>query len=177
MFEPAYKEGHRVTVIRNDGTSHVMIKGVRALPSHEHDFGALTAGTAANRLECTHLELDAGQFAQYWVKIRDNFELELLHPRATNFFNNKRASNVAGSNWRLRPFVGEQNETPELLNLRLLASEFWVWEDDTPLFDLYPLNSAQSPQGHVEFFGYRYSYEVLPAGSEGQVTRRFDKFD
>lgn len=177
MFEAAYKEGHTVQVIRTDGISHVRIKGVRALPSHEHDWGSLTAGSVTSRQECTHLELDAGQFAQYWVKVRDNFELELLHPRSTNFFNNKRASNVVGANWRIRPYLGEQNETPEVQNMRLAASEFWVWEDDTPLFDLYPPLSVQNPQGHVEFFGYRYSYDELPVGAEGAVTRRFDKFD
>lgn len=172
---PTLREGFTLTVIRSDGVSNVRIKGMRGLPSHEHDFGALTAGTASTRQECTHLELESGQLAEYWVRVRDQFELEILHPRATNFFATKLSGNTVGANWRVRPFYGEQNETPELLNFRLESSKFWVWQDDTPLFDLYPFNSAQNPQGHVEFVGWRYSFEEIP--ESGQTTLRVDKFD
>lgn len=176
LFGPRYLPGHTVRVIRADGEAVVMIKAVRAMPSHEHDFGSLTAGTASTRQECTHLELEDGQMAQYWVRVRDQFEVEIRHSRATEYFGSRLSNNSVGGNWRVRPFYQpEPYETEEILNYRLLSSEFWVWEQQTPLFDLYPYNSAQNPQGHLEFMGWRYAVE--PTDQTPVATLRVDIFE
>lgn len=176
-FHPGFLEDHTVQLIKSTGRQNVRIVGVRPLPSHYHDWGALTAGTASLRNECTHLELDTGEMAQYRVIVRDpGIELELRHPRATMFWNNKNANVTVGTNWRVRNISDEESEA--MRNWRWAASEFWVFEDDTPLWDVYPLASmgiAPAPQGHVEFMGYRYSFEDI--GNEaGQVPLRINKF-
>ena len=54
----------------------------------------------------------------------------------------------------------------------LKSSEFLVFQQNTPRFDLYPvtgLSGASTPQGYVEFFGFRFALQRLPNGERGMV--------
>jgi hypothetical protein len=141
------------------------------LPSHRHDFGSLTAGTASLAGDCTHIDMPDGEFAQYrWRIVDPGVEVELKHPASTQQWASQSYSTSTGANWRMRYWSGEDPD--DVQKWMFKSSEFFVFEQNTPRFDLFPqagLSGASTPQGYVEFFGFRYALERLPAGERGMV--------
>ena len=48
------------------------------------------------------------------------------------------------------------------------ASEFFVFEDDTPRFDFYATNAISTSR--VKFLGWRFRYKELAGGVRGKIT-------
>ncbi len=152
---------------------------MRQTGTHRHDFGALVGGTASLAAQCTHLEVPDGEMAVYRFTVTSTYEVEIKHPQAALYLVTRNPSTAVGANWRVRPWVEDSTIPRETAQYNWIASQFWVWEDDTPRFDLYPLLSqtVPAPQGHIEFFGFKYALEELPAGEpEPQVEIWIDRW-
>ena len=167
-----YAEGQTLRVHRAAGDINVRIVAARPLGSHRHDFGALAADTLAQR--CTHIQQDTGVVAEFFFVILHSFEVELKHPQATLFWAGKTPSSSIGSQWRARPWQ-QDNTLPKVeQEANWQGSHFWVWEDEDPRFDLYPIVSAGQVQGHCEFYGYKYRWQEI--SEQGQSDLWIDKF-
>ena len=171
-FEPALLTGQSARLHVNASEFHdVRVVSWGYLPSHRHDFGALTAGTASLANDCGHIDMPDGEFAQYrWRIVDPSVEVEIKHPASTQQWATSSYSTSTGANWRMRYW--DENDPIEIQKWMLKASEFFVFEQDTPRFDLYPvsgLSGASTPQGYIEFFGFRYALQRLPGTERGMV--------
>jgi hypothetical protein len=171
-FEPALLTGQSARLHVNATEFHdVRVVSWGYLPSHLHDFGSLTGGTASLANDCSHIDMPDGELAQYRFRINDPaVEIELKHPASTQQWTVQSSSTTAGTNWRMR-YWSEQDPT-DIQKWMFKSSEFFVFEQNTPRFDLYPLDGlegARTSQGYVEFFGFRYALERLPNGERGMV--------
>ena len=121
--------------------------------------------------DCSHIDMPDGQFAQYrWRIIDPSVEVELKHPASTQQWMVQSSSTSTGANWRLRYW--DEQDPIDVQKWMFKSSEFFVFEQNTPRFDLHPitgLSGASTPQGYVEFFGFRYALEKLPNGERGMV--------
>ena len=171
-FEPILLGGQSARLHINATEFHdVRVVNWGYLPSHRHDFGALTAGTASLANDCTHIDMPDGEFAQYrWRIIDPGVEVEMKHPASTQQWASASYSTSTGANWRMRYWCTE--DPVEVQKWMLKSSEFLVFQQNTPRFDLYPvsgLSGAGTPQGFIEFFGFRYALQRLPNGERGMV--------
>lgn len=178
-FNNDYLPGHTYKVHKVSGDINVRITAARPHPSHRHDFGALTAGTVSTAQQCTHIQVADGQFARYRFIILGAFDIELKHPQATLFWAPRGPSVTVGATWRARSWEGDRTLSPSQQEWYWMSTEFWLWEDEDPRFDIYPLNSAgtqPAAQGHVEFQGWRYGWEELEDNEAVQGDIWVDKF-
>lgn len=159
-FEPILLPGQTVQIKKADGQLGIRIEAVGALPTRLHDFGTVTSDTLGQ--EVTALEMGSGMLGQYRMVIRDKFELEMTHPDTT-----MRQWRNKSTNWRLGPIPVSSGDWGALDKFQFAASEFFVYEDETPRFDIYKLNSIPSVEAHVTFVGYRYKFSKLPNGKNG----------
>jgi len=171
-FEPALLTGQSARLHINASEFHdVRVVSWGYLPSHRHDFGSLTAGTASLANDCAHIDMSDGEFAQYrWRIVDPSVEVELKHPASTQQWATQSYSTSTGANWRMRYW--DQNDPEDVQKWMFKSSEFFVFEQNTPRFDLYPesgLSGASTPQGYIEFFGFRYALQRLPNGERGMV--------
>jgi hypothetical protein len=171
-FEPILLTGQSARLHINASEFHdVRVVSWGYLPSHRHDFGSLTAGTASLANDCTHIDMPDGEFGQYrWRIIDPGVEVELKHPASTQQWASQSYSTATGANWRMRYWDKEEPE--EVQKWMLKSSEFFVFQQNTPRFDLYPvsgLSGASTPQGYIEFFGFRFALQRLPNGERGMV--------
>jgi len=171
-FEPALITGQSARLHVNASESHdVRVVSWGYLPSHRHDFGAQTGGTASLSNDCTHIDMPNGELAQYRFVIGDPaLEIELKHPASTQQWMTQSQTTSTGANWRMR-YWGVDDPI-DIQKWMFKSSEFFVFEQNTPRFDIYPINGlegARASQGYVEFFGFRYALERLPNGERGMV--------
>jgi len=171
-FEPALLGGQSARLHLSATEFHdIRVVSWGYLPSHRHDFGSLTAGTASLANDCTHIDMPNGELAQYrWVIGDPSVEVEMKHPASTQQWMAQSQTTSTGANWRMR-YWGVDDPI-DVQKWMFKSSEFFVFEQNTPRFDLYPvsgLSGASTPQGYVEFFGFRYSLERLPNGERGMV--------
>ena len=171
-FEPALLSGQSARLHINATETHddrVVSWGY--LPSHRHDFGSLTAGTPSLANDCSHIDMPDGELAQYrWRIIDPAVEVELKHPASTQQWASQSYTTSTGANWRMRYRSSEDPD--DVQKWMFKSSEFFVFEQNTPRFDLFPesgLSGASTPQGYIEFFGFRYALERLPTGERGMV--------
>jgi hypothetical protein len=172
-----FKEGYtvRLHLAGGERPKNVEIIAVAPLPTHRHDFGALTAGTASTRQACSHLQLSQGQFGQFRFVVADpGFEVQVRQPRSSELFHTQGGGSGFNDSFRVRPWIFDPTEPEFLQETHFRTSEFWVHEDDDPQFDLYPYNSAQNSQGHVDFMGYKYAYREI--GDPGAVDLWISSF-
>jgi len=171
-FEPALLGGQSARLHVNATEYHdIRVVSWGYLPSHRHDFGSLTGGTASLGNDCTHIDMPDGELAQYrWVIGDPAVEVEMKHPASTQQWMAQSQSTSTGANWRMRHWGVD--DPIDVQKWMFKSSEFFVFEQNTPRFDLYPLaglEGARSAQGYVEFFGFRYALERLPNGERGMV--------
>lgn len=176
-FEPLFLPGHTVRIHKADGIRDLLIRAVGALPLHRHDFGAFTGITALTAQECTHLEMQDGDLAEYRFIPQDNFEVELTHPTTTTRqFVTRNRGTTQGTTWRIPPWINDPTLPAAMRDYFWAASEFFVWEQETPRFDLYPiLSGAGSLQGYLEFSGWRYSAYTFEKAREAGVLKSPEK--
>ena len=171
-FEPALLMGQTARLHLSTNEFHdIRVVSWGYLPSHRHDFGSLTAGTPSLANDCGHIDMPDGEMAQYrWRIIDPSVEVELKHPASTQQWMVQSSSTSTGANWRLRYW--DEKEPEDIQKWMFKSSEFFVFEQNTPRFDLHPitgLSGASTPQGYVEFFGFRYALEKLPNNERGMV--------
>ena len=161
-FEPALLGGYTARLFKADGFVDIRVLAVGAIPSFRWDAGALTAGATLSNQDPTHLDMPVGEFAQIRQIVRGQFELDMTHPNQS-----VRQWQSKSNNWRLGPV--DQILDPAATAFMWAASEIWIFEDETPRFDFVTFKSAQMLQGHVDHYGWRYSYEIMEEGQDDYV--------
>ena len=158
-FEPILFNGQTAQIRKADGQLGIRIEAVGALPSYKFDLGSLSTSTIGQ--EISALEMGSGMMAQYRMVVRGQFELEFSHPDTT-----VQQWRGKSQRYRLRP-ISSDGDMNYFDKLAFAQSEFFVYEDETPRFDFYPLGSGQNIQGYLEFHGFRYKFSKLQPGEKG----------
>lgn len=166
-FEPLLLEGHTATLfgssIQPEGIN-VMCKGVGALPEYQKDFGALTAAAWDNDNEDTNLEMSDMHLAQVRMRVITDMKVQLKHPSPTSQWRTSK------TNFYLRKFPdGTDNFLQKYL---WMASEFFVWEDTTPRFDLY--SELAQTTAEIIFSGWRF--KMAPITEKGKIDLWVDSW-
>lgn len=138
----------------------VMCAAVGALPEYYKDFGSLTAAKWDSDNEDTNLELGSKELAQFRMEILDDFKLQLKNPAPVEQWRTSK------ENFYLRMFPVEPDQD-WLKKLLFKMSEFYVYEQDTPRFDLYA-EVAQS-QSRVIFRGWKLKVKEI---TEKELTSK-----
>lgn len=123
-----------------------------ALPEYQKDFGTVTAAQWLSDQEDSNLEMGTGELAQFRMAILDDFKLELKNPAPQDQWR------TAATTFYLPKFPTDPNEDwfKELL---FAMSEFFVYEDDTPRFNLY--SEFGLTISRVLFRGWRFKVRTI----------------
>ena len=127
---------------------------VGALPEYEKDFGALVAATWDTDNEDANLEMSNNELSQLRIRVIDDIKLRFNNLAPTRQW---RTSKV---DFYLRQFPQEEGED-FLKEYLFKASEFFVFEDDTPRFDFY--SDIALATSIVRFSGWRLRLKRIAA--------------
>jgi len=168
-FEPVLLEGMTITLhssfLPTEGIEAKCI-AVAALPEMQNDFGALTGGTWDTDNQWTGLELGSYEFAQVRMQVVDDMYCRIKNPPATTLWRTLRANA-----WLPQfPFDGTTAEQKHYWK----ASEFFVWENHTPRFDLY--SSISIGTSIVSFSLWKIKVSQLPADQKGAFPLWLDSW-
>lgn len=171
VWNPILLPGHTARLFKADGVVDVFVEAVGGIPSMRVDIGALSVssfGTASNTgYDATQLDMPDGEFAQYRFIIADDFEVELTHPGTT-----VRQWKTDSTNARVKPIPASSSQWGPFDEVMWAASEFFVYEQETPRFDIYPQSvSVPRPQGHIEFQGWRFAFRKLGLDANGKQIK------
>ena len=149
-FEPILLEGMTATLkgseIAEEGLN-VVCKAVIALPEYQKDFGALLAGQWTTDQEDANLELQDWEFGQFRMRVQDDIQVRLNNPSPTKLWRTK------SQNFILPQFPTVISED-WLKQFLFKASEFFVFEDTTPRFDLYSVIALA--KSRILFSGWKF---------------------
>jgi len=159
-FEPILLPGETAHLITATTKLDVECIAVGALPEKVKDFGALTGADWKRDQENTDLELPANELAQFRMRIVDDFRIEFSNLTATK-------------QWRTAKAIFDLPQFPTLSAEDFLkqfyfkASEFYVWQKDTPRFDLYAPNGDLATS-RIIFSGWRFRVKQIT--TPGKIT-------
>lgn len=158
-FDPILLPGETAQLITSSKTVNVECLAVGALPEYMKDFGSLSATTWDRDNEDANLEMPGNEFAQFRMRIIDDVKMELNNLGSTKQWRTSK------TNFYLRQFPKEPGQS-WLQEWMWKASEFFVYEDDTPRFDFY--SDIALSNSRVLFSGWRY--KTRPIGVKGKIT-------
>lgn len=147
-LEPIFFPGEHAHIITAQAQLDVVCVAVGALPEYTKDFGALTASTWNVDNEADSLEMNEWEIGHFRMRVLDDLRLRFNNLGPTRQWRTSR------EDFYLTQFPHDQGET-FLQEFMFKASEFFVWQDDTPRFDLYP-ELGSLPTSRVKFSGWRY---------------------
>lgn len=157
-FRPILQTGQTAKLIRGSLTNFVNVEVVHVfpLPVHRHDFGVLIASSL--NLDDTHLDMPDGEMAQYRFIPRGAFYVHLQNPGGVDIYRTN--GSVKGDQTQgffVGPYGEESQQWSSTDLSQWAASEFFVFEDETPRFDLYPLGpTTGAKDGYVDFYGWAF---------------------
>jgi len=166
-FNPILLEGMTATLHGNDikqGGINVVCVGVGALPEYQKDFSSLVATTWERDKEDENLEMGGKELAQYRMRVLDDFKIQMKHPGSVSQWRTNKV------NFYLRQWGDELDDTYR--NFLWKASEFFVYENTTPRFDVYA--EATQSQSRVIFSGWRFKLQEIP--EKGRITLWVDSW-
>lgn len=169
-FMPLWQAGQSVRLFKGSEDNHidVTIKHVFGLPWHRHNFGILTADSTDN--DCTHLDMQDGYMAQYRFIPRSSVDVHLQHPGGVDIFRtNGSTKGGATTGWFVHGYDQEGEQWDGHDWHQWAASEFVVFEDETPRFDLYPTAPSESLPAHVDFYGWAYALKRFSPSQGGAM--------
>ena len=169
-FRPILLPGQRAKLIRGQPTNFVNVEVVHVYPLgvHRHDFGTLTGNSVDQ--DDTHLDMPSGEMAQYRFIPRGNFGVHLQNPGGVDIYRTR--GSVKGAQregYFITPYDTDGDPWDGHDQFLWAASEFFVFEDETPRFDLYPLAPATGArEGYMDVYGW--AFVLKGATSEPPVT-------
>lgn len=158
-FNPVLLPGDTAQIITANEKLNIQCVAVGALPERYVDFGALTAGTWDDNNEDTGLEMNQWELAQFRIRIMDDMQMRLNNLAPT------RQWRTSKQNFYLPQFPAVE-EAQSLREFYWKASEFFVWEDDTPRFDFK--SEIVLATSRVLFNGWRM--KVTPFSGVPRIT-------
>jgi len=157
-FDPILLPGETAQLIGENKVVNVQCVRLGSLPEIAEDLGALTAATWSTDIELTDLELEDNVFAQYRMRVVPDVQIK---------FNNLGAT----KQWKTRagefhlPQFPQSVEDAFLRTFYFKASEFFVFEQDTPRFSAY--SAVALDDCYVLFSGWRF--KVKPFNGTGKL--------
>ncbi len=146
-FDPIFLPGEQGLVITENDRFVAECVAVGALPEDIKDFGALTGGAWDTENENTNLEVSDNEMAQFRMRILDPMKIRF------NNLSSTRQWRTSKSSFTLSQFP--PLEEPDFIKSYMFkASEFFVYKDDTPRFDLYA--DATLVTSRILFSGWKY---------------------
>lgn len=158
-FEPVFLPGETARLITASGTFDVECVACGALPEYLKDFGALTAAAWDTDNEDINLEMANFELAQLRMRVIDDIKLRFNNLSPT------RQWRTAKADFYLRQFPQITGED-FLKEYLFKASEFFIYEDDTPRFDFY--SDIALATSRVLFSGWRFKVKKITA--PGKIT-------
>lgn len=153
-FEPLLLEGQTATLYGTDcpeGGLNVECIAVGAMPEYYKDFGALAATQWDLDQEDTNLEMNPLELGQFRMRILDAMKCRLKNPSSVEQWRTMR------TNFELPQFPRDDDDFLKCFMWK--ASEFFVFEKNTPRFDLYS-TFAQTTSG-ILFSGWRFKLREI----------------
>lgn len=169
-FRAFFRLGDLVRVIRQGNVNDVVIRQVTQFPSLFHDDGQKTADALG--VEVTNLEMGTGAMAQLRFSPMDVFKAEIDNPQGVEQW---RASSTR---FQVLPYMISQSGDYEK-QVNEVMSQFWVWENQTPRFNMRQIMSLQY-EGYLKFWGWKYLFTLssqLQEPERSQVEARFARGD
>ena len=161
-FDPILLEGMTATLLganlKAEGMNVICV-AVGALPEYVKDWSTLTAATWDNDNEDTNLEMGGRELAQLRMRVLDDFKVQLKHPSSVSQWRTNKI------NFFLRQWPSDE-EDEVYRNFLWKASEFFIYEDTTPRFDLY--SEITRTQNRISFSGWRF--KVREVTEKGRIT-------
>jgi len=152
-FNPILLEGQTAVLFGTglpEQGMNVRCMAMGALPEYWKDFGALTAGTALSDQADTDLEMNTMEMSQLRLRVITNMQVRIKNPASVRQW---RTKNVT---FYLPEFLGLPEKLQEWY---WSASEFFIWENNTPVFDLQ--SDAAQVASIVLFSGYRFKFQAI----------------
>lgn len=153
-FRPYFRLGDTAHVIKADGEIDILVDAVGSLPNRRLDNGTLSSASSLAQ-DLTQLDMTTGELAQYRFSPMDLFHVEMTHPSTTI-----RQWRSDTTNWRLPPWKIMQGLTETDRAYYEVASQFWVFEDETPRLDFYRAVGV-TVEMHLDFWGWRYHFRKV----------------
>ena len=152
-FDPILLEGQTATLFGTglpDNGLNIRCVAMGAMPEYWKDFGALAASTPLVDQTDSNLEMNTMEFAQFRIRVVTNMQIKLKNPSAVRQW---RAKNVSFylPQWPVSP--------KSLQEWYWTASEFFVFEDNTPVFDVQS-DTAQAAS-IILYSGWRYKIQAI----------------
>lgn len=171
LYDPAFQShlriGDTVHVLKDSGEVNVRIDAVEPLPYRRNDVGSLTsASSLAN--DITVLDMPNGELAVYRFVPTTPIEVELNHPSGSS-----QRWRTSTTNFRIPPWLDDPALPQGMRDYYWAASQFWVYEAETPRFDIYRL-AAHDTEMHLDFSGWRYQFTELPVNQRGALNIRMN---
>jgi len=158
-FEPVFLPGESARLITASEDINVECVAVGALPEYYKDFGALSAATWDPDNEDTNLEMPTSEMSQLRMRILDDMQLRFKNLGPTTQWR------TAKTAFYLRMFPQTSGED-FLKEYLFKASEFFVYEKDTPRFDFYSTLALSTSR--VLFSGWRF--KVKKTETPGKIV-------
>lgn len=158
-FQPYFDVGETAHLLLAGGDKDVEIVHVEQLAEITIDFGAITS-TEITEQTAADLRVEGTQLAQWRFRIDDH---------AVDVSFNLRSPNQIGKTKNVRTKIKSHLAIPEFAHKYMwMASEFFVWKDEEPAFNLVTNQSGDglSAQGYLRFSGWRYDFTELNAGNK-----------
>ena len=168
VFKPILLAGQTARLMRSHSSFvDVRVKAVGTLGVHRHDFGRLSS--VITDADDTHLDMQRGELAQYRFVVRGPFEVHLQHPAGVDQFRTSGSDRATRTSAFRIGEMDPRNE-PDQATAQWMLSQFYVLEDETPRFDLYPYApTTQQIDAYVDFYGIKYSLAKLASGQQPMV--------
>ncbi|MDD5397841.1 MAG: hypothetical protein PHU70_02055 [Dehalococcoidia bacterium] len=158
-FDPILLPGETALLITETKSLNIQCVAVDALPEYQKDFGALTAATWARDNEDSNLELADFELSQLRMRVIDDMRMEFNNLGSTKKWRTSK------TNFYLGQFP--QTDGDEWLKEYMFkASEFFVYEQDTPRFDFYSIRALATSR--VLFSGWKF--RVRSINQPGKIT-------
>ena len=159
-FDAILLPGETAHVITANEEFDAECVAVGALPEYQKDFGALTATTWDENNEDTNLEMSTLELAQHRMRVVDDIKLRFNNLAPTRQWRTSKAD------FYLRQFPQETGEE-FLKSYMFKASEFFIYEDDTPRFDFY--SDIALTTSRVKFSGWRLKLKKIPTRGKAVI--------
>ena len=169
-FDAYFRLGDLVRVIRQSATEDVLITYASSLGNFRVDFGQISTRNDGN--EVTGLNMGTDRMAQMRFSPITEFEVEIDNPSGVQ------QGRASTQRYTVLPYRNAPDLDPNEAAKREKDSQFWVWENDTPRFNLIPLVNATAHQleAYADFTGWMYDFKSiggLPDEEKKQAEQQF----
>ena len=156
-LEPILLPGETANLLMAKGLVRAKVLAVTALPEYIKDFGALSAASTTTGQSDSNLQLNTLELAQLRMRVLDDFRVKLYNPAPTKLWV------TAKTDFWLPKFPDDPDFLREFF---WQASEFFVWEDDYPNFDLVAVGAVA--KSRIAFSGWKY--KIVEIKEPGKVS-------